>query len=103
MSWARILSQTGSLPIEKQQHSGSGYFSSLLSLCSRFYLSIWEQIAVFCNEKTITENHFDEFFKHDLQAIYDNRTVYRYLEGEDHTDVAYNNLWSLLQKTCGPR
>ena len=27
------------------------------------YLSIWEEIAVFCNEKTITNTHMKEFFQ----------------------------------------
>ena len=62
------------------------------------YFAIWEEISVFCNEKTITDTHFNEFFRADLMAIYGNKVVYDYLEKE-RTDEVYNNLWKLIQET----
>ena len=62
------------------------------------YLSIWEEIAVFCNEGTITKTHAKEFFGPDLQAIRDNRVVYEYLKEMHNTKITYNNLWKLIQK-----
>ena len=63
------------------------------------YLSIWEEIAVFCNEKTITNTHMREFFKPDLKAIHDNTVVCGYLK-KNHTKTTYHNLWELMEKTC---
>ena len=63
------------------------------------YLSIWEEIAVFCNEKTITNTHMREFFKPDLKAIHDNTVVCGYLK-KKHTKTTYHNLWELMEKTC---
>ena len=63
------------------------------------YLSVWEEIAVLCNEGTITENHRKEFFEPDLQAIRDNTAVCSYLQ-EKHTKTTYHNLWELMEKTC---
>ena len=62
------------------------------------YLSIWEEIAVFCNEGIIIKNHMKEFFKGDLEAIRNNTIVYKYLE-KKHTETTYHNLWELIENT----
>ena len=63
------------------------------------YLSVWEEIAVLCNEGTITKNHRKEFFEPDLKAMHDNTVVCGYLK-KKHTKTTYHNLWKLMEKTC---
>ena len=61
------------------------------------YLEIWEEIAVFCKERTITKTHRKEFFEADLKIIRLNSVVYDYLKKE-HTKTTYHNLWKLMGK-----
>ena len=61
------------------------------------YLEIWEEIAVFCKERTITKTHRREFFEADLKIIRLNPVVYDYLKKE-HTETTYHNLWKLMEK-----
>ena len=64
------------------------------------YLSIWEEIAMYCNEGTITKNHRDQLFVPDLKYIRSNKVVCGYLK-KKHTNMTYNNLWKLMEETCG--
>lgn len=63
------------------------------------YLNIWEEIAVFYNEGTITDNHLEKLFGTDLKAIHDNVLVYHYFKTEYTKE--YNNLWELINKKYG--
>ena len=105
----KLVSAQLSLKMLKYWDGTDSQFESMMRLVPRDYIikpnpsldhyfAIWEEIAVFCNEKTITKTHFNEFFRADLMAIYGNKSVYNYLEKE-HTDEAYNNLWELIQET----
>ena len=65
------------------------------------YLEIWEKIAVFHKEGTITKIHMKEFFKDDLRTIRWNPLVYGRLE-KKHAKTTYHNLWKLMDKIRWP-
>lgn len=64
------------------------------------YLAIWETIAVYCNEGTITKKHRNELFVPDLKNIRNNKAVCGYLKSK-YTDTTYNHLWKMMKETCG--
>lgn len=65
------------------------------------YLEIWEEIAVFREEGTITKTHMKKFFEVDLCTIRNGSVAYDHLK-DKHTKTKYHNLWKLLEETCGP-
>ena len=60
------------------------------------YLDKLEEVAIFWEEGTITNNHGREFFGPDLDAVLKNDPVYNYLK-ENQNENTYKNLWNLIR------
>lgn len=65
----------------------------------QLFLDVFESIAVFRKEGTLTETHVDEFFSANLKQIRDNPITSGYLDDlERQNSTLYTNLIALLKK-----
>lgn len=64
-------------------------------------LTIFETIAIFWHEGTLTDNHVKEFFGNSLRDIRDNEIMQDYIEKESKSEPNFIlvNLRTLLQET----
>ena len=64
------------------------------------FLNTLEEIAVFWNEDTLTDNHVKEFFGSTLELFTNNPVAYEYFknEREENPKSNYKNLQDLLDK-----
>lgn len=60
-----------------------------------YFLPIWDEVAMHCNERTITKTHARMFFLPDLKITCANKSVQEYMK---KNKAKYPHFWKMMQE-----